>query len=100
MQRILTSRALTQHTFLTQPKPTILCFSFRTVSYTSQEPSFNQQKKEMKKSKPEYLYGINPVYAALRAQRRHIGKLHVNVVEKENQKPNEKIQKVLRLAKE
>jgi hypothetical protein len=63
-------------------------------------PTGNQAKKERKNVKPEYLYGANPVYAALRASRRDFSKLYLNIAEKGELKSNERIQKIAALAKE
>ena len=54
-----------------------------------------------KKSKPDYLYGINPVYASLRANRRQFQKLYLNIAEKEasTQANNPRIDKIKQLAK-
>ena len=72
-------------------------------SYKMQPTSlahFSTQSKDKKRTKPEYLFGINPVYAALRAQRRKPQKLYLNIAEKDQSKvPNSRIQKITDLAK-
>mmetsp|Transcript_12725 Transcript_12725/g.21448 ORF Transcript_12725/g.21448 Transcript_12725/m.21448 type:complete len:227 (+) Transcript_12725:116-796(+) len=56
-------------------------------------------KKELKKSKPEYLYGLNPVLASLTANRRQFLKLYLNINEKGNSpKSHPKIEKIYRMA--
>ena len=46
---------------------------------------------EVKKSKPEYLYGVNPVLAALNAKRRTNSTLYLNIAERGEKKSNDKV---------
>ena len=62
--------------------------------------SVNQAKKAKKMSKPEYLYGVNPIFAALKAERRDFQKLYLNVAEKGEKKSSARIQAIAKLAKE
>ena len=52
---------------------------------------FASFSSEIKKSKPEYLYGVNPVLAALSANRRSNTTLYLNISEKGERKSTEKI---------
>lgn len=53
---------------------------------------------EIKKSKPEYIYGVNPVLAALSANRRYNTTLYMNIAEKGERKSSEKISQISRMA--
>lgn len=44
-----------------------------------------------KRSKPEYIYGVNPVLAALSADRRFNTTLYLNISEKGERKSSDKI---------
>ncbi|TNV73150.1 hypothetical protein FGO68_gene3015 [Halteria grandinella] len=58
-----------------------------------------QAKKEVKKGKPEYLYGINPVLASLSAQRRDFQKLYLSITEKgEGRKSSAKVEQIYKMA--
>ena len=46
---------------------------------------------EIKRSKPEYIYGVNPVLAALSTNRRFNTTLYLNIFEKGERKSSEKI---------
>lgn len=46
---------------------------------------------EVKKSKPEYLYGLNPVLAALSAKKRTNSTLYLNIAERGEKKSNDKV---------
>ena len=46
---------------------------------------------EIKKRKPEYIYGVNPVLAALSTNRRFNTTLYLNISEKGERKSGEKI---------
>ena len=72
---------------------------FQSIMFSDQTFG-NQRKKQRIKS--EYLYGVNSVYAALRAQRRETQKLYLNIAEKGDgdRQPSERIQKIKDLAKE
>ena len=48
--------------------------------------------------KPDYLYGINPVIAALSAERREFQRLYLNISEKSERKSSEKIDKIIGMA--
>ena len=62
-------------------------------TFSTGEQSKNQFKKQLKKSKPDYLYGINPVLAALTANRREFQRLYLNISEKgQSPKSHEKIE--------
>ena len=41
------------------------------------------KKGAKKQGKPDYLFGLNPVYAALKANRRDFDKIYLNIAEKE-----------------
>ena len=43
-----------------------------------------QNSSKKKQSKPDYLFGINPVIAALKANRREFDKIYLNIAEKES----------------
>ena len=58
----------------------------------------NQAKKETKMKKPDYLYGINSVMAALSAERREFQRLYLNISEKSERKSNEKINQIIEMA--
>jgi hypothetical protein len=45
----------------------------------------------VKRSKPEYIYGVNPVLAALSANRRFNTTLYLNISEKGERKSSDKI---------
>lgn len=47
--------------------------------------------EEVKRSKPEYIYGVNPVLAALSANRRFNTTLYLNIAEKGDRKSSDKI---------
>jgi tRNA G18 (ribose-2'-O)-methylase SpoU len=53
---------------------------------------------EVKKSKPEYLYGLNPVLAALNAKRRTNSTLYLNIAERGEKKSNDKVSQIQKLA--
>ena len=54
---------------------------------------------EVKKQKPEYLYGVNPVLAALSADRRKMTTLYLNISEKaENKESTAKIAQIKRMS--
>ena len=51
-----------------------------------------------KKSKPEYLYGLNPVLACLSANRRTPSTLYLNIAEKGERKSSDKMQQIQRMS--
>ena len=63
-----------------------MLFSARRFFATG-DPTRNQAKKILKKGKPDYLYGINPVMASLTANRREFLRLYLNIGEKEEKSP-------------
>ena len=48
--------------------------------------------------KPDYLYGINPIIAALSAERRDFQRLYLNISEKSERKSNDKINQIIEMA--
>ena len=57
-------------------------FAVRTFTVGSGSESEPEQEGKIKKSKPDYLYGLNPVMASLSADRRKFSKLYLNISEK------------------
>jgi tRNA G18 (ribose-2'-O)-methylase SpoU len=51
-----------------------------------------------KRSKPEYIYGVNPVLAALSAKRRFNTTLYLNISEKGERKSSDKMNQIARMA--
>lgn len=52
---------------------------------------FRTFSSEITRSKPEYIYGVNPVLAALSANRRFNTTLYMNISEKGERKSSDKI---------
>lgn len=53
-------------------------------SFSSQQDmSHHQERKARKQTKPEHIYGVNPVLASLSANRRDFQKLFLSVAEKD-----------------
>lgn len=74
-------------------------FSHSRGFSTLDENSRNQQHKELKKSKPDYIYGLNPVLASLTANRREFSKLYLNIeLKNEGSVGNAKIEQIRMLA--
>ena len=96
--KMMASMTMVSQKSLQQPlRLPMLLQATQTASFSA-----NQAKKEGKRSKPEYVYGANPVYAALRAQRRDFQKLYLNIAEKDGEQrmSNTRIAKISALAKQ
>jgi hypothetical protein len=69
--------------FITAVNPrTARPFAFRTFAASSSDSEPETESKSKKASKPDYLYGVNPVMASLSAERRKFSKLYLNISEK------------------
>ena len=72
---------------------TSLLKNISSRAFSTGDQTKNQFKKTLKKSKPDYLYGINPVLAALTANRRDFLRLYLNISEKgQSPKSHDKIE--------
>jgi tRNA G18 (ribose-2'-O)-methylase SpoU len=68
-------------------------------TFSTGDQTKNQFKKALKKSKPDYLYGINSVLAALTSNRRDFLRLYLNISEKgQSPKSHDKIDQIHKMA--
>ena len=78
---------------------TSLLKNISSRAFSTGDQTKNQFKKTLKKSKPDYLYGINPVLAALTANRRDFLRLYLNISEKgQSPKSHDKIEQIHKMA--